>query len=183
MTHRPLISHYLEKTYYSGLKITKHVRVAVKQNTNTHTHDRTKNNSTRDEVVRLKSKVDTGSLVMLRDDGSNDTEWFLSLDNYFESNYGDIGRCLTDPTGYLIRMPWSSVKYLEFQRYSGMSDQQLAKYRIERTKLLYNQRENDLVEYTKMFGIVRSTLSKNSRDLFVSPRTMKTLLLSENPRN
>lgn len=140
-----------------------------------------KNYAHHDSGARVKSRVELGSLVMLRDDGTNEPEWHESLDLHFQSTFGIIGYCLTDPNGYHIRTGWSDVQYAQFQADSAMTNAQLSKYRIARAKDLWDQREKDNENYAKMFGVVKSTITSQGQRLLQESPTYAAIELAKRP--
>lgn len=78
--------------------------------------------STASQVVRVKSKVDVDSLVMLRKDSTNDPEWHRALDIYFQGKYEFIGFCLSDEAGYTVRTMWTEANFQDYQLLTGCTN-------------------------------------------------------------
>lgn len=119
--------------------------------------------ATKSVVTRVKPKVDLESLVMLRDDGTNDAEWFHSLDIYFQAKYDFIGFCLSDPAGYAVRTTWADQDFIDWQAASGATAVQLAALRRTKWEEVFDSRKEDETTYPKMCGVIMSTLSLASQ--------------------
>jgi len=118
--------------------------------------------STASQVVRVKSKVDVDSLVMLREDGTNDPEWHNALDIYFQGKYEFIGFCLSDENGYIVRTMWTEEDFAEYQLLTGCTNVQLAAFRRQKVEELMEQRKKDLMSYCSMYGTIKKTLHLNT---------------------
>jgi hypothetical protein len=93
-----------------------------------------KRRARQDEHPRVKTaRLELGSVVMLRDDGSNHIEWLRSLDDHFRGQFGTIGDCLSNVNGYHTRQLWTEQQYLKYQQAAAATAAGLAKYRAERT--------------------------------------------------
>lgn len=123
-----------------------------------------KKNSTGD-VVRARTKIELDSLLSMRDDGSNYIPWADALDAYFQMNYGLIGCFVNEPTGYYKRDAWTPDKFAELQALVGYTDNEMRKVRRSKIDDFLKQRDQDIEDYSKMYGVIMNTLSLNSRRL------------------
>lgn len=112
------------------------------------------------DKVRAGKKVELGSLVMLREDGSNAAEWYDSLDIYFQSEYEKIGRFLDkDSTGYYVRpVHWTLEKITAHCAAFGLSEKQAAAFRRTKAADAADQEDEDILSYARMCGVVKTTL-------------------------
>ena len=137
---------------------------------------------TKSQLASRLQRLSSALFVKLREDGSNEMEWFPCLDRYFQSNFSMLGFCLSEPNGYHQRKLWTNEQFEDFQLDSSMTDWEILKLRKTKANELWDLRPNYVCEdYAKMYGLAKSTLWPTSKWLLRESDSFRQVEFDKRP--